>query len=305
MTATKTVAATAPATAPAPIIRCQYVRDIPTTDPFYSVPPDFLAGLIGCAETGTPVCLIGAAGTGKTEAAREVAARLGRPFVKVDASAVTFASDWYGNPTATEGGRIGWQDSILVSALADPTAVILIDELNRADSRALNGLLGLLDRTAMVQFPQRAEPIRRAQGVAIFASANVGIEYSGTGALCRALSDRFQMYETDYLTVAEEASLLRSRVGCSATASLEWAKLAAQTRMASWIDLGGMPISTRALIDAARLAEVYASRGNPRNIALRALLTRQPRETYGGAAGSKSPRERLSAWVTANTPNLL
>jgi MoxR-like ATPase len=286
-----------------PIIRCDYHREIPTVPADFNAPAEFLKALEMNASTGTAQLLVGPAGTGKTQSAAIVAHRLGRPFLKFDASAVTFASDWFGFPTTVDG-RIGWQDSTLVSALADPNAVILIDEINRADSRALNGLLGLLDRncSGYVQFPQRSEPIRFAPGCAVFASANVGLEFVGTGQLDAALEDRFQVFELDYLPRDEERALLMSRTGCAAEVAEAIAFLAAHTRTSAWIDSGGRTYSTRAAIEAARLASVYQAQGFPASIAIRALLTKQPRASTNGSG--KSPRERLAAVFTAQHPLL-
>lgn len=287
----------------APIVKCAYHRETPTVPPDFNAPHEFLAALMLNAKSGTPTLLVGPAGTGKTQAAAIVASRLNRPFLKFDASAVTFASDWFGFPTTVDG-RIGWQDSTLVSALADPEAIILIDEINRADARALNGLLGLLDRNASgyVQFPQRSEPIRFAPGCAIFASANVGLEFVGTGQMCAALEDRFQVYELDYLPRDEERSLLISRTGCAPEIADALAFLAAQSRSASFVDSGGRVYSTRAVIDAARLSRVYADGGFAPNIAIRALLTKQPSATANGSG--KSARERLASSFAAQFPAL-
>lgn len=289
----------------APIARCNYHREIPTVPKDFNAPADFLAALETNARTGTPSLLIGPAGTGKTQSAAIVAARLGRPFLKFDASSVTFASDWFGSPTMVDG-RIGWQDSTLVSALADPEAIILLDEINRADARALNGLLGLLDRncSGYVQFPQRSEPVRFAPGCAVFASANVGLEYVGTGQLCSALEDRFQLFELDYLREEEERALLISRTGCKPRIAEVLAFIAKESRAAAWVDSGGRAYSTRAIIEAARLACAYEMAGHTPNLAIRALLTKQARAVTNGS-GSKGPRDRMASTIAAKYSDLL
>lgn len=289
----------------APIVRCNYHRETPTVPSDFNAPADFLAALEVNAKTGTPSLLVGPAGTGKTQSAAIVAAKLGRPFLKFDASAVTFASDWFGSPTMVNG-RIGWQDSTLVSALADPEAIILLDEINRADSRALNGLLGLLDRncSGYVQFPQRSEPVRYAQGCAIFASANVGLEFVGTGQLCAALEDRFQMFELDYLREEEERALLISRTGCERRVAEALAFIAKESRGGAWIDSGGKAYSTRAIIEAARLSVCYQTAGHAANLAIRALLTKQAKSVSNGS-GNKSPRDRMAATIATKYSDLL
>jgi MoxR-like ATPase len=269
----------------------------------YSAPADFLTTLRVCAEQNIPTMLMGPAGTGKTEAVQCVAALLNRPMVKVDCGAVRDAADWFGTPTSI-GGRIGWQDSILASALQTEGCIILLDEINRSHSAAQNGLLGALDGTRRVSFPSRAEPVMVAENVMVFASANIGLAFSSTGALDLALLDRFTAVETDYLTPTAEAALIRERVAKFKKDDAETlAEIAAHTRTTNWGALGGRAISTRRLLTVARLWQSFTQRGASPALAVRTLVTAQPDDNYGGN-GNNTPRRQLAAHIAKTHADL-
>jgi len=250
------------------------------------------------AQTGAPLLLTGPAGTGKSEAIRWAAARAERPYLKVDCGPVREASDWFGTMTSA-GGRIGWQDSALVAALATPGAVILLDEINRSHTAAQNGLLGLLDGSRAVWFPARAEPVTVADGVWICASANIGVSFSGTGALDAALRDRFAVLPCDYLDREDEAALLRRRVPAVSTQTADdLARLAEYTRTSAWCNAGGEAVSTRALIRCAAMCAAFIAAGSREGLAVRALVTMQSDD--GGS--SQSPRAQLAAYVARTFP---
>ena len=285
----------------APIARVPFVHEVPYSDPTYTAPDRFLLTLKTHAVEGIPVLLVGPAGTGKTEAVIRIAADLSRPFIKFDCGAVRDSIDWFGSPTLI-GGRFGWQDSTLVDAFATEGAIILLDELNRASTQSINGLLGLLDGTRLVRFPQRAEPVIRANNVMIFATANMGIDFVGTASLDLAIRDRFTSVPTDYLDAKAEARLLAVRVPSIAAATANALTLiAAYTRTAAWCNAGGTAISTRKLLDCARMAAAFARTNAPESLAVHALCTHQSDESMGGS--SASPRAQLAAYVARSFPS--
>lgn len=295
------IGAAVPADGPAPIIRAPWTGSVPAAPTHFTAPPQFLTRLRVHAEVCRPVLLTGPAGTGKTEAAMLVAAEAGRPFVKIDCGPVRESADWFGTQTSV-GGRIGWQDSTLVAALATEGAIILLDEINRANTYALNGLLGILDGTRKAHFPQRAEPVTLADGVMVFATANIGLSYAGTGALDRALSNRFTVIPTDYLAPDEEAAVLRKRYPALPTATANAiARIAAHTRTAAFVTAGGEEISTRQALVAADMAVAYAAKGASEALAICGLIDSQSADAQGAA---QSPRAALAAFVARSFPSL-
>ena len=287
---------------PAPIIRAPWVGSVPSAPSHFTAPAAFLTRLKVHAEVGRPVLLTGPSGTGKTEAVMLTAAALGRSFVKIDCGPVRESSDWFGSQTMTQG-RVGWQDSTLVAALETEGCVILLDEVNRAATTALNGLFGILDGTRCANFPQRSEAVRLADGVAIFATANIGLSYSGTGAIDRAFSNRFTTIPTDYLAPEDEAALLRKRFAAlSITTANAIARIAAHTRTAASVASGGDEISTRQALVCADMAVNFAAKGHTEALAIQGMIDSQSAETMGAAS---SPRAALSAFVARTFPSFI
>jgi len=281
------------ASGPAPIIRAQWKPQTITTDPHYTMPDGMLATIRAAMATGAPIMLIGPRGTGKTEAIQHAAAAEGRPLFILDCGPVRDASEWFGSATLSRG-RVAWQDSQLVAALATPRAVIMLDELNRSATEAQNALLPLMDSRRAIQFPQRSEPVRMADGVTFAATANVGAEYVGTGGIDAALADRCVYVETEYLPPDRECDMLRARFPNAPAPLVEsLSELAASTRTETYRDAtGGAAISTRALIQALRMYQALSpitSADDARALTVRALLA--PMENIGAS----SPRATCAA----------
>lgn len=289
------------ATGAAPIVRTNWTATIPTTDATFAIPSDMSATLAAALTARLPVILTGPAGTGKTEAVAWAAARASRPMFVVDAGAVRDSADWFGSPTMS-AGRVAWQDSMLVSALATPNAVVLIDEINRSHSSAQAAWLPLLDRRGSIQFPARPEPVTVAEGVTVFATANVGHKHSGTAAITEALWSRFIVIPTDYLEPAAESALIRKRFpAVHQDIADALAGVAAFTRAPSWEQAGGKALSTREALTAAALAASLVQADQSPALALRALVARQPSDTFGGQA---SPAQSLAAYISRQFPTL-
>ena len=286
-------------TGAAPIIRAPWHPMHPVEDGNYTAPADFLTTLTVHARANRAVLLTGPAGTGKTEAVALIASRLGRPMIKIDCSPVRDASDWWGSPTIVDG-RIAWQDSALVTAIETDGAIILLDEINRASRYALNGLLGALDGTRTVCFPARSEPVRVAE-VMIFATANVGMQFQGTGAIDAALRDRFTTVPTDYLTVEEEIALLIKKCEVTHAHAHAIASIAAFTRSAEFGRVQGLAISTRKSILTAEMIQAYISANASPALAIRSLVTHQPDESMGSL---QTPRSVLAAHIVKMHPAL-
>lgn len=170
--------------------------------------------LIRSAMRGKNVMMTGAAGCGKTMAAKKVVEALDRP-------------DFYFNLGATQDPRgtlIGnthfkkdegttFSESLFVKAIQTEDAVILLDELSRAHPEAWNILMTVLDqgqRYLRLDEHEDAPTIPVAKGVTFIATANIGNEYTATRAMDRALVDRFIIVEMETLNVEQESKLLRN-----------------------------------------------------------------------------------------------
>lgn len=168
--------------------------------------------LVRSAMRGKNIMMTGAAGCGKTMAAKTLVKALDRP-------------DFYFNLGATQDPRgtlIGnthfkkdegttFAESLFVKAIQTKNAVILLDEISRAHPEAWNILMTVLDsgqRYLRLDEHVDAPTIPVAEGVTFVATANIGNEYTATRAMDRALVDRFIIVEMDTLSKEEEAKLL-------------------------------------------------------------------------------------------------
>ena len=103
-------------------------------------------------------------------------------------------------------------ESLFVTAIQTPNAVILLDELTRAHPDAWNILMPVLDSgQRYLRLDEAADQatIKVAEGVTFIATANIGNEYTATRQLDKALIDRFTTIEMDILNDEEETGLLQ------------------------------------------------------------------------------------------------
>jgi MoxR-like ATPase len=168
--------------------------------------------LVRSAVRGKNIMMTGAAGCGKTLAAKALVNSLDRP-------------DFYFNLGATQDPRatlIGsthfkksegtyFSESLFVKAIQTENAIILLDELSRAHPDAWNILMTVLDqgqRYLRLDEADGQSTIKVAPGVTFVATANIGNEYTSTRVLDKALMDRFTIIEMDTLNNEDEFGLL-------------------------------------------------------------------------------------------------
>ena len=216
--------------------------------------------LVRSAVRGKNIMMTGAAGCGKTMAAKALVNSLDRP-------------DYYFNLGATQDPRatlIGnvhfnkdegtyFSESLFVKAIQTENAVILLDELSRAHPDAWNILMTVLDygqRYLRLDEQNGQQTIKVANGVTFIATANIGNEYTSTRQLDKALMDRFTIVEMDLLNKEEENELLSymfPNVDGKVIESV--ATIASITRVEASSETARVPfgISTRTTVELAGL----------------------------------------------------
>jgi len=179
--------------------------------------------LVRSAVRGKNIMMVGPAGCGKTQAAKELPKATNRPFFYFNLGATQDPRATLIGNTHFKDGETSFDESAFVKAIQTENAVILLDELSRAHPEAWNILMTVLDegqRYLRLDEDVNSPTIRVAANVSFIATANIGTEYTSTRVLDRALMDRFEIIEVDILSLSQEEDLLTKRFGNKVSGSL-------------------------------------------------------------------------------------
>jgi nitric oxide reductase NorQ protein len=162
---------------------------------------------------GKNIMMTGAAGCGKTMAAKAAASSIDgyNTFIINLGATQDPRSTLIGNTQFDTTKGTVFNQSPFVKAIQTPNTVVVLDEITRAHPEAWNILMTVLDpgqRYLRLDEAADSPTITVADGVSFIASANIGNEYTATRLLDRAILDRFTVIEMESLTKDEEAELL-------------------------------------------------------------------------------------------------
>jgi MoxR-like ATPase len=158
---------------------------------------------------GKNVLMVGPTGCAKTLAAQTVANKIGKPdkfFYFNLGSTQDARSALIGNTSFKKDTGTLFNESTFVKALRTENAIILLDEISRAHHDAINILMTVLDpiqRYLRLDEKEDSEVVKIAQGVTFIATANIGVGYTATRIMDRALLDRFPV-KIEMLPLAKE-----------------------------------------------------------------------------------------------------
>ena len=179
-------------------------------------PDDFIISdlkwkyLTRCINKGKNLMFVGPAGTGKTQIVFKAAEALGKEIFYFNlGSTQDVRSALIGNTYFKDGTY--FEESAFVSAIKTPGAVVLLDEISRANPEAWNILMPVLDvniRKLRLDEKENSPVIDVAEDVSFISTANIGFEYTAARMLDRALADRFNVVEMDILNKEQEMKLL-------------------------------------------------------------------------------------------------
>lgn len=187
--------------------------------PMVNKPKDFIINdlkwkyLVHCIEKGKNLMFVGPSGTGKTQIVIKAASILSREIFYFNlGSTQDPRSTLIGNTFFKDGTY--FKESLFVKALKTPNAIILMDEISRANPEAWNILMPVLDvniRQLCLDESDTNTIINVAEGVSFIATANIGFEYTSARILDKALLDRFSIIEMDTLNKEQEMKLIGMR----------------------------------------------------------------------------------------------
>ena len=193
--------------------------DAPRVDPSFIWSEGILRHLLISQQTGENVWFGGEKGTGKSETARQFAARTGRAFVRINFEKYTSKEDYLGATGLVDGETV-FQPQAFLTAFETPSTVILLDELTNADPANLAPLNGFLEPLSAVSYGGAVRT--RAAGVLVFAADNTlsngddSGRYAGTRLMNSALADRFsRVISFQYLPIEKEAAALVNHTNCT------------------------------------------------------------------------------------------
>lgn len=171
--------------------------------------------LIRNIEKGKNIMMVGASGCGKTDATFRAARYLNREVIYFNLGATQDPrSTLIGNTHYNKDTGTYFSESLFVKAIQKENSVILLDELSRAHPEAWNILMTVLDpiqRYLRLDEKDNSPTIKVAKGVSFIATANIGIEYTSTRLIDRALLDRFSIFEMVPLNESDEYTLLKDK----------------------------------------------------------------------------------------------
>ena len=171
--------------------------------------------LVRNIEKGKNIMMTGPSGCGKTDATFRAAEVLDREVIYFNLGATQDPrSTLIGNTHYNKDSGTYFSESLFVSAIQKENAVILLDELSRAHPEAWNILMTVLDpiqRYLRLDEKDDSPTIKVANGVSFIATANIGMEYTATRVIDRAILDRFALVEMEPLSEENEFTLLKGK----------------------------------------------------------------------------------------------
>lgn len=194
-----------------------FVHSAPQFKPFDLIMPDLKwKYLIRNIMRGQNIMMVGDSGMGKTVAAMHAANALQRPLHIIGmGSTQDPRSTLIGNTQFNKEAGTFFAESRFVQAIQEENAVIILDELSRANGEAWNILMPVLDpNQRCLQLDEKpGSPIVKVHpSVSFIATANIGFQYTSTRVMDRAMMDRFTTIEMELLDKDQELHLLTLKV---------------------------------------------------------------------------------------------
>jgi MoxR-like ATPase len=256
--------------------------ETPDIDSNFIWSKEILQHLLLSQNTGESLWFGGEKGTGKSETARQFAARTGRGYTRINFHKYSTAADYLGDKSL-HNGSTGFECGDFLKAWAVPSTVILLDEITNCPAGELAPLNGLLEPKSAVTIGGAVRT--RAQGVLVFAADNTltnGDEtgrYAGTQTMNSALADRFaRVIQFKHMPQAQEVDAVTRHTGCDP-------RLA--EHVVAIVNACRAKVNTGDLVDAPSIRQVIGF--------IRALDVLSVDQAWAAAIGNRQPSESATA----------
>lgn len=256
--------------------------ETPAVDPNFIWSKEILQHLLLSQGTGESLWFGGEKGTGKSETARQFAARTGRGYTRINFHKYSTAADYLGDKSL-HNGSTGFECGDFLKAWAVPSTVILLDEITNCPAGELAPLNGLLEPNSAVTIGGAVRT--RAAGVLVFAADNTltnGDEtgrYAGTQTMNSALADRFaRVIAFKHMPQAQEVDAVVRHTGCDPRLAEHVVELVNACRA---------KVNTGDLVDAPSIRQVIGF--------IRALSMLPVDDAWAAAIGNRQPSESATA----------
>lgn len=260
----------------------------PAVDPTFIWSKPILQHLLLSQNTGENIWFGGDKGTGKSETARQFAARTGRGFTRINFHKYSAQEDYLG-ATGLQNGSTAFEPQAFLRAFTSPSTVILLDEVTNADPGNLAPLNGLLEPGAAVSIG--GQVWRRAPGVLCVAADNTlgsgdqSGRYAGTRDMNSSLIDRFsRIVRFEFLPIKSEVDAVVRHTGCVP-------ELAQHVIEA--VNIARQKVSTGDIVDAPSIRSVIGF--------IRALQMMPVAEAWESTIAARQPAESALALEAIRT----
>jgi MoxR-like ATPase len=256
--------------------------DAPAVDANFVWSEGILKYLLLAQDNGDNLWFGGEKGTGKSETAKQFAARTGRSFTRINFHKYTTTEDYIGS-VGLENGATVFKRGAFLTAFTSPSTVILLDEISNCDAGELAPLNGFLEPNSAVNFG--GQPQRRARGVLVFSADNTltngdsSGRYAGTRQMNSSLADRFShVIHFEFLPYDKEVEAIIRHTGCHQ---------ALACHVLDAIKCARAKVDTGDIIDAPSIRSVISF--------IRSLSVLSVDEAWHSAITSRQPAESRTA----------
>jgi MoxR-like ATPase len=263
----------------------------PAVDPTFIWSAPILRHLLLSQSTGENVWFGGDKGTGKSETARQFAARTGRGFTRINFHKYSASEDYLG-ATGLQAGSTAFEPQAFLLAYTSPSTVILLDEVTNADPGNLAPLNGLLEPNAAVSIGGMVW--RRAPGVLCFAADNTlgsgdqSGRYAGTRDMNSSLIERFsRIVRFEFLPVKSEVDAVVRHTGCRPELA---------QHIIEAVNIARQKVATGDIVDAPSIRSVIAF--------IRALAAMPVEDAWHACIAARQPAESALALEAIRTASI-